>query len=417
MPCIKTCLIADIGDGYGAFFDQGAGVSDGNTGELSHCLLVSVQLRHSSKTRLMNIPELLLAPAQNSDPRPTGRLKSFPHDFIVEEVLGIEPDNEGEHLLLLIRKCQLNTEDVARQLQKLFKVADMDVSYSGLKDKNAITEQWFCVRTPNDTADLPIATGALTELAEGAWGVVRSHRHLRKLRRGAHRRNRFSLRLRDLQNTGENANSPAEHVAGLSQSLAARGFPNYFGVQRFGIGGANLQRAQQFFQNPRRKITRTQRGFCLSAARSALFNRVCAQRIDEGAYDTPQPGEPMVMQGSKSYFVNDGSADVKTRCDALDIHPSGPLWGRGASLGEEPYNSRESAWLEEWGAYMQGLEQAGLKQERRALRALAHELHCEIEDNNTVLLSFELDKSVYATTLVQELLDTAQTKQEAHSGG
>ncbi|MEE9335974.1 MAG: tRNA pseudouridine(13) synthase TruD [Granulosicoccaceae bacterium] len=350
-----------------------------------------------------------------TDPRPSGLIKSAPQDFIVEEILGIDLDKEGEHLMLLIRKCQLNTEDVARELKKLYKAADVDVSYSGLKDKNAITEQWFSVRTPEDDIQLPIAYGSLTEMPEGSWGVVQSHRHSRKLRRGAHQRNRFSIRLSYLQSI--DVDSAAEQVADRVQALGKDGFPNYFGMQRFGRAGANLQKAQQYFRNPRRKITRTQKGFCLSAARSALFNRVCAERIREQSYATPQAGEAMVMQGSKSYFVNDGSADVITRCETLDIHPSGPLWGRGSSLCEEPHAAREIAWLAEWNNFMQGLEVAGLKQERRALRAVAHELCCNIEDSNTVLLSFELDKSVYATTLIQELVDTAQIKQEAHNNG
>ncbi len=363
----------------------------------------------------MNIPALLLAPTFITDPRPTGLIKAADHDFLVEEILGIEPDNEGEHLMLRIRKRQLNTEDVANELRRHFKSADMDVSYSGLKDKNAVTEQWFSIRTPNDAAPLPLAVGSLTEMPEGSWGVVESHRHTRKLRRGAHQRNRFRVRLSELQSV--DTDSPAEQVAARVHTLSKEGFPNYFGLQRFGRGGANLQKAQQHFQNPRRKITRTQKGFCLSAARSALFNLVCAQRIEERTYNTPQTGEAMVMQGSKSYFVNDGSVDVITRCEALDIHPSGPLWGRGQSLCEEPYATRETAWLAEWNNFMQGLEQAGLKQERRALRAVAHELRCEIEDDNTVLLSFELDKSVYATTLVQELVDATQPKQEAFNDG
>ena len=363
----------------------------------------------------MNIPSLLLAPTLSTDPRPTGLIKAAPQDFLVEEILGIELDNEGEHLMLLIRKCQLNTEDVARELKKLCKAADVDVSYSGLKDKNAVTEQWFSVRTPDDASHLPEAAGSLADMVEGSWGVVQSHRHTRKLRRGAHRRNRFSLRLRKLHSL--DTESPAEQVAERVGVLGKGGFPNYFDMQRFGRGGANLQKAQQHFQNPRRKITRTQKGFCLSAARSVLFNRVCAERIGEQNYATPQAGEAMVMQGSKSYFVNDGSEDVITRCEALDIHPSGPLWGRGNSLCEEPYAARETAWLAECKDFMQGLEQAGLKQERRALRAVAHDLHCEIEDSNTVLLRFELDKSVYATTLVQELVDTTQTKQEARNDG
>lgn len=353
----------------------------------------------------MNLSSLLNAPVANQGLRPTGQIKKIPADFIVEEILGIEPENEGEHLLLQIRKCQLNSEDVARELQKYFEVSDVDVSYSGMKDKQAVTEQWFSVRTSSDAEGLPTVSGAPDKMLGATWGVLQSQRHARKLRRGAHKRNRFTLRIRDLKCSSSGSDAASDLIARNTNTVLKNGFPNYFGLQRFGIDGANLRKAEQHFNNPRRKITRTQRGFCYSAARSALFNLVCAARVKDQSFSTPMPGEPMVLQGSRSHFINDGSEEISARCDQFDIHPSGPLWGRGDSLCEDPYKASESNWLEDCALFKDGLERAGLKQERRALRAIAHQLHCQVEDDTTVVLQFELDKSVYATVLMQELLE------------
>lgn len=353
----------------------------------------------------MSLSRLLHAPVANPDQRPSGRIKQVPSDFIVEEILGIEPENDGEHLLLQIRKCQLNSEDVARELQKFFNVRDVDVSYSGIKDKQAVTEQWFSVCTPRDAQGLPAVSGEPDQMPGATWGVLQSQRHGRKLRRGAHKRNRFTLRIRDLATPGSSSSKALDLIARNADTVVENGFPNYFGSQRFGIDGANLRKAEQHFNNPRRKITRTQRGFCYSAARSALFNLVCAARVNDQSFTTPIPGEPMMLQGSRSHFTNDGSAQIATRCDQFDIHPSGPLWGRGATLGEDPYKTSETKWLEDYALFKDGLERAGLKQERRALRAIAHQLHYKVEDDATVVLQFELDKSVYATVLMQELLE------------
>jgi tRNA pseudouridine13 synthase len=356
----------------------------------------------------MNSP-LLHAPAANMTRRPLGQIKQLPADFIVEEVLGLEPENEGEHLLLKIRKSQLNTENIAQALQKHFELSDVDVSYCGLKDKQAVTEQWFSVRTPRDQQDLPVALGDIEQMPAATWGVVCWQRHARKLRRGAHRRNRFTVRLRNLHSAEGNLVAPAEQIMENVDNLIKNGFPNYFGIQRFGSNGDNLRRAEQHFNNPRRKITRTQRGFCYSAARSALFNRVCAARVLDRTLSTPLPGEPMMLQGSRSYFVNDGSPEVTTRCNEFDIHPSGPLWGRGQSLCDEPHSASETKWLADYKNFRQGLENAGLKQERRALRAIAHDIQYRVEDDSTMVLQFELDKSVYATVLLQELLEPAES--------
>ena len=59
------------------------------------------------------------------------------------EELGYDFSGDGEHDYLYIRKRGANTEWVARQLARFAKVAAKDVGYSGLKDRHAVTRQWF----------------------------------------------------------------------------------------------------------------------------------------------------------------------------------------------------------------------------------------------------------------------------------
>ena len=125
-------------------------------------------------------------------PEAQARVRAHPEDFQVEEVLGFEPDGEGYHALLQIRKRDTNTQWVARRLADLAGVRNVDVGFSGLKDRNAVTTQWFSVN--------------LTGAAEPDWQrlapddlvILSVTRQRRKLRRGVHRANRFRLVLRDL---------------------------------------------------------------------------------------------------------------------------------------------------------------------------------------------------------------------------
>ena len=73
----------------------------------------------------------------------SARFKQSAADFQVDELLEVELSGEGEHLWLLIKKTGMNTSFVADQLAKWAKIPSRDVGYSGLKDRQAVTTQWF----------------------------------------------------------------------------------------------------------------------------------------------------------------------------------------------------------------------------------------------------------------------------------
>ncbi len=383
----------------------------------------------------------VMGPTAWGVPLVRAKLKCSPADFQVREQLDFSLDGQGEHLFLRVRKCGLNTQDVIDALQQVFSVQSSDVGIAGLKDRHAITQQWISVRTPLDAATLlPPYTAGITE---GKFQIMDAVRHGRKLRRGAHRANKFDLILRDVQLTeaacldtgitttatntlrAANTANTATRTTVLSQLVADRltqialqGFPNYFGPQRFGIEQRNLIKARQLFRSRGQRVSRAKRGLYLSAARSAIFNAVCAQRVGVGNWNEPLTGEPMMLAGTRSFFINDSDvanecisnagtrdrADVAIRCDSLDIHPSGPLWGQGTPVPVEQCLLVESGVVAGFADFCVGLEKAGLKQERRALRALAQNLAWHWIDETTLHLSFELDKGVFATSLLAELM-------------
>lgn len=323
-----------------------------------------------------------------------------------------------------MRKCGLNTNDVLEQLQRDFKCQSVDIGVSGLKDKNAITEQWFSIRTAmevGDTALSNVSNSSSTsvhkthELAvpAGEFVVLESHRHSRKLRRGAHRHNRFTITVRDIV--------CASHEWQLSTALNDRlnslqktGFANYFGPQRFGLGYQNLPAAERYFANPKRKLSRNKRSLFISAARSHVFNSVCAERVKAGNWNVPLVGEPMLLDGSHSFFINDPKQlaetdcvclpDTLQRCRQHDIHPTGPLWGKGDPLARGECEQFETSILQLYTSLCEGLEKVQLKQQRRALRAKVEKLQWHWHDPTTVIIDFELLKGVYATSFLSEFM-------------
>lgn len=352
-------------------------------------------------------------PASSGEPLMQASIKLSPNDFIVKEQLGFELDQSGEHLYLHIRKCGLNTNDILAKLQSAFGCRSVDVGVSGLKDKHAVTDQWFSVRSPKNIDEITIDKQAVVvqakeeaQLLEGEFVLLDAQRHSRKLRKGAHQFNQFTITLRNIDATNnEVSDQLAMQLQQRLNAIESQGFANYFGPQRFGHQAQNLVKADRMFKSASRKISRAQRGIMLSAARSQLFNVVCAERVRQGNWNHAMHGDAMLLTGTNSYFTNDNTDNsVNDRCASHDIQPSGPLWGRGEPLTVAECQVLESTALQPYETFMQGLESAGLTQQRRALRAQVHALEHEWIDKQSVKLNFKLLKGVYATSFLGEFM-------------
>lgn len=328
-------------------------------------------------------------------PPASGRLRVAPEDFQVTEIPLLEPEGAGEHVWLLVRKRLQNTADIAALLARCAGVPLRDVSYAGLKDRNAITEQWFSVHLPGS------ASPDWSTLVSPGLLILREARHGRKLRRGALRGNRFRIVVRDLV-------ADAGLLRARLETLAAEGVPNYFGEQRFGRDGSNLRTAERLFRNPRLRLSRHQRGLALSAVRSQLFNAVLSRRVSEGDWNQALPGDALQLRGSHSYFVADVvDAEVQRRLADHDVHPTGPLYGRGRAPVEGVPLGLETTVLGGYPGWLAGLEAAGLKQERRALRLTVDDLAWQLPAVDTLTLEFSLPAGAYATSVIRELLSVS----------
>ena len=318
-----------------------------------------------------------------------------PEDFQVFEDIGFEADGSGEHVLLQIQKHNANTEWVSRKLARFADVPMRDVSYAGLKDRFAITTQWFSVRLAGK------ANPDWTLFNDEETRVLQWNLHTRKLKRGSLKANRFTVVLRELH---------GDHVELVQrlELIAAQGVPNYFTEQRFGRDGQNIEMARQMLLENRRFKDRHKRGLYLSAARSLLFNLVLSQRVKDASWNRILPGENVLLSGSRSHFIAEQIDEtIEQRLLDWDIQPSGPLAGQDNRVQQTVAYETEQACLADYQDWCAGLIKAGLKAERRALRSRVMDLSWEFPASDQLVLQFTLDKGCYANGVIRELLDAS----------
>ena len=291
-----------------------------------------------------------------------GRIRATPEDFVVTEELDLSFSGHGEHDWLRIEKTGANTHWVAEQLARHAGLPVRDVGYAGLKDRHAVTTQWFSVRRPAGGTD---------------WGafdrpdarILEQHIHARKLKRGAHRGNRFRIAIR-ADRLAELASAIDERLTLITQ----RGVPNYFGEQRFGRGGANLALGQAVVEG--RRVSRHKRSIGLSALRSFRFNETLDKRVQDDSWDTLLRGDFANLDGTGSVFaVEELTPELERRCSELDIHPCG-------ALPEIPV--------------------ARVAASQRPLRLRARDLQWRIEDD-ALWLEFGLGRGSFATAVLREI--------------
>jgi tRNA pseudouridine13 synthase len=323
-------------------------------------------------------------------PDVAGRLRVSAEDFIVEERLGFVPDGGAAHLLLHVEKTDANTLYVARALARFAGVRAADVGFAGLKDRRAVARQWFSVPAGRARQDWAALEG------EG-FRVLAAEPHSRKLKRGALAGNRFHVVVREL--AGDTGSLPSRMAR-----LLAGGVPNYFGPQRFGGGAANLSRIQAWLQSGQLPRDRDARGFLLSAARSLAFNSVLAARVAQGTWNRLLQGEVVNLAGSGSVFLAEVvDATLEARCEAQDLHPSGPLPGVGGLSPLAEAASLENAALAPLGPLVAALKEAGVAASRRPLRLLVGELDWSL-NGDALNVSFALSRGAFATAVLREIV-------------
>lgn len=366
-------------------------------------------------------------------------LKATPADFTVKEILTFEPLGEGEHVLVWLRKTELNTAFVAEQLAKFAQIPLRNVSYAGRKDKFAVTEQWFSLHMPGK--DMPNWAEFNLPGAE----VLKTQRHHKKLRPGNLDCNLFQITLRNLSNT--------DGLVERLEKIKKEGVPNYFGPQRFGEirlpaapsdaglqtsstsdiddknalaasdtpavtadtpavkrRGGNLELAQKMIDGETIR-NRNKRSMAISALRSWLFNEFIHGRIEYSLaqkcpLQSAMKGDLLMLNGSNSFFkCEEPDAMIQARLNEQDIQLSAPLWGKGELGSSEAALALESSIATAHPAQCALLETLGLKQERRPIWLFPLKMHWEL-NGDTLSLAFYLPPGCFATSVLRELVTT-----------
>ena len=322
-------------------------------------------------------------------PQQTGRLKAEFADFIVREELGYPLAGEGEFVAVKVRKTNANTLFVGEQLAKFVGISARNMSYAGLKDRHAVTEQWFCLHLAGkETPDFS------TFECEG-MEILEVTRHNRKIRTGALEGNHFELLLRDVVETDE--------LKQRLNQLQEIGFPNYFTEQRFGRDGHNLTQAQRWASGEISVKDRKKRSFYLSAARSEVFNLVVSQRITDHQMQTVLLGDYLQLAGSNSFFEVKAEDLVQSqqRLDENDVLLTAPLIGENSL--EQNGNECEKAIVAQHKNLISLMKKERMNAARRAMLCKPQDLRWQFEPEG-LRLTFFLNSGSYATGLVRELI-------------
>ena len=326
-------------------------------------------------------------------PQQAGRLKAEFADFIVREELGYPLSGEGEFVAVKIRKTNANTLFVGERLAKFAGISERNMSYAGLKDRHAVTEQWFCLHLAGkETPDF-------SQFECEGVEVLEVTRHNRKIRVGSLVGNHFELLLRDV--------SESEEITQRLSRLQAIGFPNYFTEQRFGRDGHNLTQALRWANGEITVKDRKKRSFYLSAARSEVFNLVVSQRIADHLTQTVLVGDYVQLAGSNSFFIVNESevAETQQRLVSGDVLLTAPLIGE-KSL-ELTACEQEKAIIERHSTLVALMNKERMTNARRAMLCKPQDFSWQFESEG-LRLKFFLESGSYATALVRELIQLTE---------
>ncbi|MEK6800008.1 MAG: tRNA pseudouridine(13) synthase TruD [Planctomycetota bacterium] len=403
-------------------------------------------------TRVANLPYLT-----PDLPGAGGVIKRYDEDFIVEELPLYLPSGQGTHVYFQIEKRGLPTLAAIQHLARALGRQPRDIGYAGLKDAHGVTRQMLSLEH--------IDPARVSSVSLSRIKVLSVDRHTNKLKLGHLAGNRFVVGIRE---TAEDALPAAKQVFDI---LIRRGVPNYFGPQRFGARGDNAaiglallnddysealalvlgrpgpadhgeaRRARErfdagdysaaaeawprgvFAQQSRicramakaggdarkawRAVDHTLRKFYLSAFQSALFNQVLAERI--AAIDHLHTGDVAYKHANGACFHVEDAALEQPRCEAFEISPTGPLFGKRMTDTRGEPGQLEAGVLARSGITREQLvarDGGKLDGARRPLRVPLTNatIDARTDDRGPVLqISFSLPAGAYATNVAREI--------------
>ncbi len=336
--------------------------------------------------------------------------KQSKDDFVVNEVPLYEFSNEGEHLILKLRKKDLATWDAIEILANYLQCSTREFGYAGLKDKNAMTVQHISIHRKYEDA--------LKSFSHENIKILETTYHNNKIKIGHLKGNNFFIRLKRVGLVEK------QKIEEAFSKIAVFGMPNYFGFQRFGIDGENYKKGKQIVEGTLKERNRNLKQMFINAYQSYLFNSWLSKRIeisklieafepkeifeklnlplDEVKRAKKQPHPFKILTGDLlshypfgKIFIIDDLETESQKFFEKDRVPTGLLCGKRVKKSEGLAYEIEKDFevqMSEDGA-------------RRFAFVFPENLQSNYkEDKNHMELSFYLPKGSYATELIAEIL-------------
>lgn len=154
-----------------------------------------------------------------------GRIKVQPEDFRVTEISDGPPeDSEGRYTIAKVTSTNWETNRMIRLITRDLGISRERVGFAGTKDKRAVTSQLMSFDAAPDRLDM-------VDLKDLEISDI--YRSKRPIRIGDLIGNRFSIRVKDMDMDISDIPETLDSI--VSDVHDTGGFPNYFGVQRFGV--------------------------------------------------------------------------------------------------------------------------------------------------------------------------------------
>lgn len=340
-----------------------------------------------------------------------GVIRQQHKDFQVHEVAAYSPSGEGEHLYLLIEKEGLTTREVFLFLRDRMAIPEKDIGVAGLKDKHALTRQWFSI---------PRKYQGRLETLENLAGarLIETGIHGNKLRVGHLKGNRFRILIREpggesgeagAQGSGgerafapQHPNSPAQAQAeAIFAELARTGVPNYYGPQRFGLQGMNPRRGYELVKAGKAKGNPWLNRFLISSLQSLLYNDWLALRMEQGIFNQVIAGDIAKKHDTGGEFVVEDAVLENPRALRLEISATGALYGKKYREAQAQARALEDQILARYDLRREDF--AARRGDRRMIRFPLEEWSVEAAPEG-LWVSFFLPKGAYATSILREVM-------------
>lgn len=150
-----------------------------------------------------------------------GEIKEQVNDFIVEELASHDIDDDGDHLIVKLRKQNMTTMEAIDKLSNMLHISKNRIGYAGNKDKRAVTEQHISIQGVTQEDVNQVFTD------EFELEVIGRNGHIGLGNLSA---NRFEITVRQLKLPKNDLKTRTDTIVDEMDSK----FPNYFGKQRFG---------------------------------------------------------------------------------------------------------------------------------------------------------------------------------------